>query len=258
MNDNGEYIGLQRARCDDCGLRMADCQCQPEPVAPPAGKADEELVDRGRTCECTGAEHEMKCPDRPQLFVLSLDCIGQSIFNNAFYAALERSPNVTHCAMFAMLSPELRSQLRDHCDPVPVYTNEQLFDLAIGGHLSFEPACHEGCGFCHDDGEECWKHPYRGPWTVAICLVDRAYGGPEEGGWWYDTGDPSDDHIQHLRGFSDKAAALKYRDELESSVCKEANVGRREISSVLSEGRYHAHLFEGMPRHWPDVRPHYE
>ncbi len=24
--------------------------------------------------------------------------------------------------------------------------------------------------------------------TVAVYLVDRAYGGPEEGGWWYDQG----------------------------------------------------------------------
>ena len=27
-------------------------------------------------------------------------------------------------------------------------------------------------------------HP--GPWVVTVAIADRAYGGPEEGGWWYD------------------------------------------------------------------------
>lgn len=32
---------------------------------------------------------------------------------------------------------------------------------------------------------------FRGaPWYVNIYEVDRAYGGSEEGGWWYDTGSP--------------------------------------------------------------------
>lgn len=26
-------------------------------------------------------------------------------------------------------------------------------------------------------------------YIVALYRIDRAYGGPEEGGWWYDTGD---------------------------------------------------------------------
>ena len=27
-------------------------------------------------------------------------------------------------------------------------------------------------------------------YTVAVFEVDRAYGGPEEGGWWFDYGQP--------------------------------------------------------------------
>jgi len=29
-------------------------------------------------------------------------------------------------------------------------------------------------------------------YTVAVYICDRAYGGPEEGGWWYDCGVPSE------------------------------------------------------------------
>ncbi len=39
-------------------------------------------------------------------------------------------------------------------------------------------------------------------YTVAICLEDRAYGGSEEGGWWYNYGYPSEDHLEHIKGFT--------------------------------------------------------
>ena len=37
--------------------------------------------------------------------------------------------------------------------------------------------------------------------TRTVYLIDRAYGGPEEGGWWYDTGE----RVRIIRTFLDCA-----------------------------------------------------
>jgi hypothetical protein len=60
--------------------------------------------------------------------------------------------------------------------------------------------------------------------------VDRVYGGPEEGGWWYD-------HFEPIRVFMVPA---RRKEALERRLrrweeCQ--NEGRRELSSVLSDGR---------------------
>ena len=93
--------------------------------------------------------------------------------------------------------------------------------------------------------------------TVAICLADRAYGGPEEGGWYYGCGIPADEHADLVQGFSTREAADRYADYLETT-CLALNEGKPDINSVLSEGRYVAVVFEGYPRHWPDRKPTYE
>jgi hypothetical protein len=95
--------------------------------------------------------------------------------------------------------------------------------------------------------------------TTAIFLIDRAYGGPEEGGWYYDTGEPSDEHANHTRGFDNQIDACAYARELDSFIFTSGmNKGRREISSVLSTGRYAAIVQEGQPKSYPDERPYYE
>lgn len=96
-------------------------------------------------------------------------------------------------------------------------------------------------------------------WTVAVFLMDRAYGGPEEGGWWYDCGTPADEYAQYTKGFTDEIEAIKYSAELDQIIEKEGlNEGRREIGSVLSTGRYEAWVSEGNPKRFPLTRPHYE
>jgi len=102
-------------------------------------------------------------------------------------------------------------------------------------------------------------------WTVAIYLVDRAYGGPEEGGWWYDCGERQDmvfDNIQpglllsvHLSEDDAIARCEFVQDRLNTG----PNVGRREISSMASTGRYYAEVHRGYPpHHYPERTPHYE
>lgn len=123
------------------------------------------------------------------------------------------------------------------------------------------------------------KHESAPFWTVAIYLVDKVYGGPEEGGWYY-TGGERIDHALDGVNPNDLLTVLTgegtiYRDTEEASAAEQeayayaetlqlrldctVNVGRREISSVLSEGRYSAIAHPGHPpQHFPATRPHYE
>lgn len=95
---------------------------------------------------------------------------------------------------------------------------------------------------------------------VAIGLEDRAYGGPEEGGWWYDTFEPLDEYAHMTKIVITAEEAYRHRDELRQWIVSEKlNEGRRPTSSVLSEGQYDVHVYRGRyPHYVPERRPHYE
>jgi hypothetical protein len=105
-------------------------------------------------------------------------------------------------------------------------------------------------------------------WSVAIYLVDRKYGGPEEGGWWYDAGKRVDSDLEGVPGksidrltgsYPESDVALYRMNELQKLLDNTINVGRRDIGSVLSTGQYRAQIFEGLaPERFPTTRPHYE
>lgn len=94
-------------------------------------------------------------------------------------------------------------------------------------------------------------------YSVAVCYVTRRYGGPEEGGWWYDYHVP----ILHgadatlIRVFTDYGKAAAYANEV-YEIIKIRNEELPPLDSVLSEGQYAAHIFEGLPHETP--RPYYE
>lgn len=97
-------------------------------------------------------------------------------------------------------------------------------------------------------------------YTVAIYMEDRAYGGHEEGGWYFDTAELCMEPraANFLRGFDKEEDAFDYADALNQGLISQWNEGRPEVSSVLSEGRYHAIVNEGMPApHYPETRPYY-
>ena len=95
--------------------------------------------------------------------------------------------------------------------------------------------------------------------VVSIYLVDRSYGGPEEGGWWYTHGEPVPELVQHLRVFPDVEEARAYADHLRAEVLPDLNEGRRDISSVLSDGQFQAIIDENeRPCAFPKEAPHYE
>lgn len=90
---------------------------------------------------------------------------------------------------------------------------------------------------------------------VGVYLVDRAYGGPEEGGWWYDCGEL----VRVIRLFKNQSRAEDFARALNSKLHATLNRGRRPVDSVLSDGCYSARVFpNSAPRFFPETRPFYE
>jgi hypothetical protein len=99
---------------------------------------------------------------------------------------------------------------------------------------------------------------------VGIYDVAQNYGGPEEGGWYYDSGSLVTNPVFYgdllPRCFTSRAEARAYLQQMEARA-KEANraEGRRPKSSVLSRGEYEALIFEdALPTGFPDECPQYE
>lgn len=95
--------------------------------------------------------------------------------------------------------------------------------------------------------------------VVGIYMVDRAPGGPEEGGWFYDVGERYTAFEPVVcRGNAEcraaHALAEKYIED------HRMNAGRHDPSSVLCEGWYASWAFDGSvaPEHFPATIPHYE
>lgn len=96
-------------------------------------------------------------------------------------------------------------------------------------------------------------------YTVGVFLCDRAYGGSEEGGWWYDYGIPvTCDLAVFNRTFKTRDEAGSYAFELQKME-KEWNKERIPVSSVNSDGEYRVLVQRGVRlRRFPKQRPRYE
>jgi len=98
----------------------------------------------------------------------------------------------------------------------------------------------------------------RHTWIVAVYETELAYGGPEEGGWWYDMGSL----VRIVRMFPSEDRAYWYARRLNRKLHSRVigpNQGKREKSSVLSDGVYEAGVHQDhAPRSYPATRPHYE
>jgi len=97
--------------------------------------------------------------------------------------------------------------------------------------------------------------------AVAVYECDKAFGGPEEGGWWYDTGVlcigkqfPLPVFVRGEKEARTKAEYMKKHIEF-----RKLNEGRYEPGSVLCEGYYEVRTFEGeLPKYFPETKPRYE
>ena len=95
-----------------------------------------------------------------------------------------------------------------------------------------------------------------------VYLHDRQYGGPEEGGWFYDTyapidGDSDWDESPPAHGhFPTIGHAEKAMEQL-VAWCNDQNSRRRSPSSMASEGHFVARLESWPAEFEPARRPHY-
>ncbi len=84
------------------------------------------------------------------------------------------------------------------------------------------------------------------PWYVNVYEIDRRYGGPEEGGWWFDSGTLVD---------STETASKQDANRLsEAKQTEYPNNG----SSVYRGGDYTVRIENHPGENYPTNRPHYE
>ena len=103
-------------------------------------------------------------------------------------------------------------------------------------------------------------------WVVDVYLVQLLYGGPEEGGWWYQSGELCRDpevlevlppsSLGRIGYFASEEAARESREHVQDILDETVNSGRPH---PLWTGRYVARLTENYPElGFPKERPHYE
>lgn len=95
-------------------------------------------------------------------------------------------------------------------------------------------------------------------YVVAIYEMDCCYGGPEEGGWWYDTGEL--ERILCIVKDEDRAFVLAQRANRLLHYLRGRNPSTHSISSVLyNGGHYTALVFDDTaPPFFPVSIPRYE
>lgn len=100
-------------------------------------------------------------------------------------------------------------------------------------------------------------------YIVSPYLVDRVYGGPEEGGWYYEAGEPLAfgelDGVPAAVIATTEAQAIEARDAMQQTLDETYNKHRPRIDSIVSQGVYRAVIDENhWPRPYPSETPHYE
>jgi len=92
-------------------------------------------------------------------------------------------------------------------------------------------------------------------YVVAFYRIDREYGGPEEGGWWYTSG-------LLARTFAvtnDKSQACRIAGRA-NDLLRQLQRYLPSVGSVMYAGnRFEARVYRNhAPEHFPAVTPHYE
>ncbi len=127
-------------------------------------------------------------------------------------------------------------------EDLPVYQCAEC--LCVGEAETWIDDDYEGlvCGECgvavkhSHDTKASW-------WSIGVYSTGRSYGGPEEGGWWYDTGSITDQW--KVRGFDNFTEAQKYAAQLREEYKDERDVAVRGFTEQLPVAGY------------PDRRPVY-
>jgi hypothetical protein len=86
---------------------------------------------------------------------------------------------------------------------------------------------------------------------VNVYLVNRCYGGPEEGGWWFEEGELIDTFC-----LPSEEECLKLKQELLAG--EYSNEGRAPLSSTQCTGVYWIRVEATVGKDFPEEDPHYE
>lgn len=91
-------------------------------------------------------------------------------------------------------------------------------------------------------------------YIIALYEIDRAYGGPEEGDWFFDSGE-----LVRLLALAPTEARALHLAERANRLLARLQRHRRPVSSVAYEGgRHTAIVYEWTaPAVFPEVRPQY-
>lgn len=85
---------------------------------------------------------------------------------------------------------------------------------------------------------------------VNVYLEGRAYGGPEEGGWWYGCGEP----VESIQVFSDEEEVIT-KEKLKE---KYSNDEGYRPNSVVYDEEYGIRVEDHFAKPFPENRPSYE
>jgi hypothetical protein len=89
-------------------------------------------------------------------------------------------------------------------------------------------------------------------WFVNIYELDRVYGGPEEGGWYYDIGTP-------ITGGSIRVESKGMAEIIGNALAEDVYADHKYRVSVRPNGiDYAVRVETHPPRPFPAERPHYE
>ena len=91
---------------------------------------------------------------------------------------------------------------------------------------------------------------------VTLYMVDRAFGGHEEGGWWYDYGYPVMDSVNRCFQSEDEAYAYANSPEV-IAIVDNLNADRSDINSINCDGVYRVIVDDKFPAEFPTERPYY-
>jgi hypothetical protein len=92
-------------------------------------------------------------------------------------------------------------------------------------------------------------------YIAGVYRIDKAYGGPEEGGWWYDTGEL----VRPCRIFHNEETAYRYSQRM-NKLLNWRQRKMRPVSSMAYTGdRMVCEVYDDkLPDHYPEYTPHYE
>ena len=92
-------------------------------------------------------------------------------------------------------------------------------------------------------------------YVLAFYELDRAYGGPEEGGWWFDTGEL----VRVFRVVKDEERAYALARRANRLLDRLQRHKRSTGSMAYNGGRHCVSVYaRTAPAFFPERRPHYE